>query len=793
MKMRTILCFSLVLWSLSLQGQNFEKCLMQWIKDAPNAFEQVEKNYSEKASQACGKVVENHGVNHDGIGNFRAVLEIASSKDGYKRNELHERFHQLKTQMQEISKLKSWEYKEFIQRYFGRITYQKEQAESTYSCELALKTYGDYEAILLTIKYKGPSDKEGKLSPWGDELRVPSKEDTTILAATKLEFNQDIRADFVQPQGLESFKNLLAAAENEFQSIKAAKTAEEQVYLVKPNFLNPKAPEPHQIIVDKGQMRIELQLRFVELYGALGWRMDSIKKSFNQLLKEDWNIQQKIDGSWSAQLKNGKKHIQIVRRQKNNIDYLVIEVIKKPFRTLVQKYPQLLKGNCLKGNCINGFGSFVAQDNQLRVRYEGSFKDGYYDGIGEIYIKSNLVEDEEHLVFTGTHKKGEREGYGITYDVNADPLKNFRKESEYFQKEEQTTVFSYMFQEYKADSLMKESLCSFLYYDPNSKENLEIKKAFTLDNGKCISGDCENGEGRLSILNLGELEGRFINGKANGKAILKLETGEWKSFFVYKGVPKYLRTLKLPDGVSRLAAAKRHVWQLADFDCLEGNCYNGQGIRLRMNCDRFLKYNIDYPGYIKATFKNQQAVGAVEIFPIEDWAAKAKGQFKNGALDGKWTVKWPQQNEISYEYYKEGRRVTESGQDYAEFLAEQREAWQADYERRLAEAIAEGRAEAARREAELRKRREAERKRQGLGKPRRYRCSCNGSGVQWVTTTHQDCTTTYSYNYSHGEYRSNGHYSETPVYSASSSTNCRDVESGHYAPCHCGGRGWYTR
>lgn len=784
-------CCCLLITS-SVQGQNFEKWLEQWIEDGSNAFENVEQAYAKNGNEVCGILERNYGNNTNGIGHFFAHLEIASSKDNSRR-ELHTKFHDLKKQMNAMSFFKEWTYNEIIERYFGNINYKKEDNNNQYRCELALKSWEDYEAVMITIEYNGASEKEGKLAPNHDKLRKLTEADTTVLVASDYTFSQDIRAVFGETKGMEAFKSLLADAENDFKNIIGLAIAE-NIYSVKPNALNPTAQEPHQIIIDKGQMRTELHLRLIELYGAVGWRLDDgVRNALQKILGDDWNIETKISGEWKATLKNGKKHIQIVRRNKNNRDYLVVEVIKEPFRKYIEQYPQLLKGNCIEGNCVEGKGVFVTQESAYYdVRYEGEFKNGYYEGIGFVYFeyasKQNMTSFEldhysnskKRLLFMGNHQAGKRHGKGIAYAYAKykDPYKNFREVSEYFQKDEQTGVFYYLFQEYDSDSLQSEYLCNFIYYNPNNRD-AKIEQPFTTAFGQCISGDCNNGKGILKINGLGNYEGQFVNGKAQGKGILKMENSEWKSFEAFDGIPKYIRTVKLPQGISRLAAAKRNVWLLADNDCLEGNCYNGKGTKLRVSADRFRRYNVRYRGYVQTNFQNGIAEGQFKILPIDEPQIKVDGTFKNGKFDGTLTVQWASETTPRYEYYQNGKRVTKDGQDYREYLDEEIKKAQEAIAKRYEQAIAEGKRQAAAR-AEAERERKAIQQANKSKKQRKHSCMyCKTTGSVWETYYEKDCTIVYDYRYTSGKYYQ-------------TSTNCRDVKRGSYVICPvCSGNGWY--
>lgn len=96
------------------------------------------------------------------------------------------------------------------------------------------------------------------------------------------------------------------------------------------------------------------------------------------------------------------------------------------------------KGKCISGNCENGFGTFRIFWGAI---YKGNFKDGLFNGYGEItfphddgYYKGNFANGEKNGYgvqfygsqaagtkwYYGSWKNGLRNGYGKTIYYNGD-------------------------------------------------------------------------------------------------------------------------------------------------------------------------------------------------------------------------------------------------------------------------------------------------------------------------------------------------------------------------------------
>jgi len=771
---KIVTCLFGLLLAVCVQAQSFETVVKAWFDDAPNGFQNVFVEYGRHCGGYC---IDIDAMSNTYSGTYQAYLELKP------QGTLLETYNSLKAQMENWSLLQGWESTSLVYTDHN-IRYK------------TIKPNGEQWILSLTIGQNYDASKPKILSFFisrsglkSPRVAVPDKETLPLTSANASIVN--LKSRLADDKGKGALVQLIAAADNDFEGILLKNTFQDNVYQVREGHLNPKAEKPFITVTEEPQKRT-LTIRF---------QIDNPKNHFvffdllydpynyNTLFREtEWEL----DGSdmWKAQHKT-KPYLIVQKGYENGLDVIEIIAVKKAYRKNLMANPDLVNNDCLEGDCVNGFGIMKYTENYNPYRYEGGFKNGKFHGIGFIYRESRngltLIDLERNrqgndlLLYMGHHQEGRRVGKGLSYAYAQfkDPVRSFREDSEYFQEGEQTDVFNYIFQDFRADTLYSERLCSFTYHKKSSTTYHSIEQPFTTEFGQCVSGDCQNGFGVLDIKNLGRYEGQFLGGAANGSGILKMATGEWKQFEVHNGIPEYIRTLKLPGGVSRLAAAERMVWLLADNDCIAGNCYNGQGLQLRVSADRFRRYNVRYRGWVRTSFQNGIPEGPFKIKSLDGPSYTVEGTFKNGVFDGTLNAYFPNESIPRQEYYQAGNRVTKDGRDYGEYLAEQYKLWQEDYERRRKEAIAEGIAENKRRIAEAEARRIRASKTTTTS-PRSHYChSCNGTGSYWNEVVTQDCTITYDYTYSSGKY-------------FQTSTHCRDVVNGGYISCPvCGGDGRY--
>ena len=774
---RIVVSIAGLLLAFSVQAQSFETVVKAWLDDAPNGFHNVLAEYGRNCGGYCLDIDALYG---DFSGSsYKAYLELKP------QGSLVDTYNSLKAQMENWSLLQGWETSSSVYTDHNIMFKTKKPNGEQWIVRLGIgKNYDASKPRILSFLIS----RSGIKSP---RVEVPDKETFPLTGAGSNAPIVNLKSRLADERGKAALRQLIAAADTDFEGIILKNTLQNNVYQVREGHLNPQAEKPFITVTDEPQKRT-LTLRF---------QIDNPKNHFvffdllyppynyNTLFpKTEWELDE--SDMWKADHKT-KPYLIVKKEYEQGLDVLEIIAVKKAYRANLAANPDLVNNDCLEGDCVNGFGIMKYTDNDRPYRYEGGFKNGKFHGIGFIYLESRngltLIDLERNrqgmdlLMYMGHHQEGKRIGKGLSYAYAKfkDPVRSFRDKSEYFQDGEQTEVFNYVFQDFRADTLYRERLCSFTYHKKSSTTYHSIEQPFTTEFGQCVSGDCQNGFGILHIKDLGRYEGQFLNGAANGLGILKMATGEWKQFEVHNGIPEYIRTIKLPGGVSRLAAAGRNVWLLADNDCIAGNCYNGQGLQLRVNADRFRRYNVNFRGCVRASFQNGVAEGPFKILSFDGQKVIADGTFRNGVFDGTVNAYQSNGNTSQQEYYKAGRRVTKDGRDYAEYLAEQYENWQEDYERKRKEAIAEGIAESKRRMAAAEARRIRASKK-ATTRPRHHHCnSCNGTGNYWNEVVTQDCTVTYDYTYSMGKY-------------FKTSTNCRDVVNGGYITCPvCGGDGWY--
>jgi len=776
MKKLGVSFFALLLTTF-VQAQSLETIVKAWLDDAPNGFHNVLAEYGRNCGGYCLDIDALYG---DLSGSsYKAYLELKP------QGSLVDTYNSLKAQMEQWSLLRGWE-----------------RSSSVYTDHnIMFKTKrpnGEQWFVLLNVgqNYDASKPRILNLSIWRNGLTsprvaVPDKETFPLTGTDSSAPLVNLKSRLANEKGKAALRQLISAAENDFEGVILKNTLQNNVYQVREGHLNPQAEKPFITVTDEPQKRV-LTLRF-QIDNPRNYFVffDLLYPPYNYntlFPKTEWELDE--SDMWKAEHKT-KPYLIVQKGYEQGLDVLEIVAVKKAYRANLAANPDLINNDCLEGNCVSGFGIMKYTDNNQLFRYEGGFRNGKFHGLGFVYRESQngltLIDLErnresmELLLYVGHHQDGKRIGKGLSYAYAQfkDPVRSFRDKSEYFQKGDNTGVFNYVFQEYRADTLYKERLCSFTYHKGSATTYHSIEQPFTTDFGQCVSGDCQNGSGVLDIKGLGRYEGQFVRGAANGKGILKMATGEWKEFEVHQGIPEYIRTIKLPGGVSRLAAVSRNVWLLADNDCIAGNCYNGQGLRLRVNADRFRRYNVNFRGCLRASFKNGVAEGPFKILSFDGQKLIADGTFKNGVFDGTVNAYQSNGNTPQQEYYRAGRRVTKDGRDYAEYLQEQRELWQEEYERKLREARAEGIAESKRRMAEAEARR-IKASKASTSRPKSYHCnSCNGTGMYWNEVVTQDCTTTYDYTYTSGKYYK-------------TYTNCRDVTNGGYITCPvCGGAGHY--
>jgi hypothetical protein len=719
-----LLTFGLLTINVSeYYAQSFEQMLTDYIADAPNAFNNAYTKYGKDCYGNCNEVLVLTGEIYKGKATYY-ISFILAAIDSKGRKALHEKFQSYRKQIKNV--LSDWEKDSKIEFFYGKDTYSKQEGDDKKEVTIELQNFGGYDLVILKIKYKGLSTTKIANKVSFDPFNFNPVAKNTTKKKEPEPTEKIVEAEPLEPfeilstkDGKQEFLNLLKLADSEFKSVKI-KTDEKNQWKLKTTILNPEADEPYQVLRQTSPMRLELDIFLEPKYMSNTFGSEALTETLEDILKpKGWKIYHK-GRNWIATPSNNS-YTRLVKKVFSGNAYLVLEVVKKEYRKQVDKYPLLRIADCLEGDCINGFGSLKYLDEDSLYRYEGKFKDGKFDGLGFLYARESKKSENPKPKYFGYFSNGKKNGYGISLEyVNSDKLWRLRKESDYFKPSDEVMLKGYYFQEYENGVLMSESEVNWLHYSPqNSNKTYLITTPFSLEFGNAISGNCKNGNGVLNLPNLGKYKGRFVDGRAEGYGELTLPNKEVKAFFAINGIPKYIKTLVLPLGVSRLAAAKRGAFQLATDDCLEGNCKDGNGIAMMGSADRFSVGQYDIEGYYVGGFKNGKFNGYGEMHPFSSESTTVSGKFEMGLRQGLFVRKSDDKTEKLY--YKDNIRVTESGKLWAEYLKEDLELRKTEIQKLINEGAKENAVRVAaidRRNAE-RKRRAAEEAKKARSQTRR--------------------------------------------------------------------------
>lgn len=729
-----VLSFLLILFmsSVNLIAQDFEQVVNDFIEDAPNAFNNVYLKYKNNCNGNCEKILALNGDNIKGRGHFYLTISLASIGESG-RKQFHNKFQDYRKKIESI--LSDWEKDSKLEFYYGKDTYKMIDDTDETKVTIQLQNLGGTDLIILSIEYNGISTPKMVYHVSFDPNTLYSGMEDNISLDVAAETAQE---ELIQPfqvlqteAGKQAFVDLLIYAEDEFYAVKTT-TNEENQWKLKTTILNPESEEPYQLLRETSQMRLELDIFLEPKYSSVSFGSEALTEAVENIIKPlGWKIFNE-GASWKA-VPPDNNYKRLVKKNFLGNPYLVLEVVKKKYRSVVEKYPLLRIADIIKGDCINGYGELKYLDEDSLYRYEGNFKNGLFDGLGFFYLSETEKKENPLPSYFGYFKNGKKDGPGISYDfIYSDNLWKIRDRSEYFQPSDEVMLKAYLFEEYQNDSLITERNVYWLHHSPEgSNVSYIIKSPFSLEFGNPISGDCRNGQGVLDLGDLGDYYGNFIDGKANGYGQLVLPNNEVKAFYAKEGIPRYIRTLVLPQGVSRLDAAKRRAFQLATDDCLEGDCLNGYGTALMGSADQFNIGQYDYQGFYVGSFKNTRFDGEGVIHPYLDESVTITGRYQNGKREGLFIKKYASGSEK--QYFNDDNRVTETGQPYMEYLKEQNEIRKAEQKKILEQKIKENQARIAaidKRNAEIRRRNEERRKKQS-----RSRRASRGSLVYEATFT----------------------------------------------------------
>jgi len=272
---------------------------------------------------------------------------------------------------------------------------------------------------------------------------------------------------------------------------------------------------------------------------------------------------------------------------------------------------------CISGNCISGNGIKVYDSG---ARYIGSFEFGRRDGLGTCFYPDGGK-------YFGYWRSDQREGNGIRYFANGEEQRGF----------------------WRDNRLVNE--------DPNLIIQLDGEVA-TYEAG-CIDGNCTDGNGTFLAPDGTIYTGDFVQGKKHGYGACYYPGG-----MVYRGrwlkdLPSGNGTMMYPDGrqeqgfwkegqlIADMEELEERVAQDKDpqekTGCLQGNCYNGQGVYAFDNGDKY-----------SGTFREGRPHGQGIVY--YDNGERYEGMLSKGKLHGRGTLHYPDGRIISG-YWADGDYV----------------------------------------------------------------------------------------------------------------------------------------
>ncbi|WP_221031337.1 hypothetical protein [Actomonas aquatica] len=688
---------ALFLLPLRLLADGLDQLISDYIADAPNGYHSAFAKHGMAGSANGEEILPFAGESRNGKARYVASFKLAVI-DASGRRPLHNTFQQLRGRLSAL--LPAWEKQTESTFFYGSDTFTRSQDDGVTRVVLALENLDGADTVHLQIEYTGPGTAEVAQLPTtapatADDAPAPPATATPAWSTA---------------EGQQVLLDLLRAADSEFRDLRIP-TDDPDRFRLPASVLNPAAAEPFLLLHSTSPMRYELEIFFAPKYGFAPYNLP-LPEIENLLRAEGWTIQQD-NRRWSALPPQGRAK-RLVKRQHNGREYFVLEVVKEAWRARVEAHPQLVDVDCLTGDCVDGYARIRYLDTEAPFWYEGHFREARPEGWGRQFMRHSDPAENPLPAYIGWFKDGVRHGPGISYQFSgADTLDSIRTEDTYFTAADEVMLLPYLFQEYEAGELVMEIEKYWLHHQPPGQgDGFVIKTPFATRFGRPLSGDCENGDGILELPGLGTYAGHFVDGLAQGYGELSLPNGEIKAFELHAGIPAYTKTLVLPAGVSRVAAAKRGAFQLAVNDCLQGNCLNGEGIALMGSADHFSIGQYDYEGLYEGGFKNGRFHGKGAMRPFVGQTAPPitiSGRFENGRREGPFLKRTGEAEEETL-YYQDDVRYTESGQLYSAFLVEDLERRREERAKLLAEKIEKERLRLAaidRRNEEIRKRNEA--------------------------------------------------------------------------------------
>ena len=621
--------------SLASSAQTLEGFLQEWIADAPNGYNNVFKKYGREGN---GLIKDIDALGATVSDTKRYYVHFEMNLEGT----LDETFEFYRKKIAQFDFLRGWALDK--PPHTPGITYRQGKGDQNY-VQFGLQQYQNYDGTkgpIVSLWIVRACSYCTTNTPDKNTIPPPRKNTYSII-------------ELLQTQkGKFALQALFADAENDFENIIDRNSLNQGVYQIKTNFLNPAAEFPFIYVTETMDTR-SLVIRFLQPTQKKRFVTEKILNDPSIILKEtlalDWQIAT-TSQHWEAIPKAGADSYKKLNQVFDSYgDHLELKVIRKPYRKENPAYQLAGQGGCKSGNCVEGFGELVYHKGEQAYRYIGQFKSAKFHGLGVLYRTGpgqSITEDGRPIpTYIGQFIEGEKAGLAGKYRI--EPIAKYwpamdanyrrRKAEEGLQESDLTASTSYyLFSTNKKGEVLREQV-HFLHHQAAGMKPILIDKPFAAAFGNCLSGDCQNGEGVLRLEGIGDFRGKFIDGTAYLTGLLTVETGEVFSVWVEFGFPKRFRTVKLPEGVSRLDLAKRRVWKMTAFDCLEGNCWNGNGKQFFGDPDRFSQTPLEeggLTGILEGAFQKGRPGHAV-LLPLSGRNLQITGNFTND-LDGAYQV-----------------------------------------------------------------------------------------------------------------------------------------------------------
>ena len=134
----------------------------------------------------------------------------------------------------------------------------------------------------------------------------------------------------------------------------------------------------------------------------------------------------KYEGTWINGVQDGKGFIYDASQNKSEVEFQMGRLITGIFQLKIPN--EGIYNGEVKNGIRHGIGTMIYNENDKfkRIKYEGEWKDGKFDGKGTFFYENEKVfcvinnEASYKLKYIGEFKNGEKDGKGIVYFENGD-------------------------------------------------------------------------------------------------------------------------------------------------------------------------------------------------------------------------------------------------------------------------------------------------------------------------------------------------------------------------------------